>query len=140
MHQPFTLACQRRHFHHPPLRLIIGTAKDPKTCFEALVRIVAGQFVSGKSALAAWNKLKALKAADQEATLTPATILRLTTTTTGSSSERNVDADDGMDFDPTLLEAFQKASGVTKVTKDTRRGRFMTWRCILVTVVYRKTS
>ena len=31
--------------------------KDPQTCFQSLCRIIAGQFVSGKSAQAAWSRL-----------------------------------------------------------------------------------
>ncbi|KAL7556572.1 hypothetical protein ACA910_016219 [Epithemia clementina (nom. ined.)] len=34
--------------------------KDPQTCFQSLCRIIAGQFVSGKSAQAAWNRLLSL--------------------------------------------------------------------------------
>lgn len=47
--------------------------KDPSTCFQSLCRIIAGQFVSGVSAQAAWNRL--VQTTGNE--LTPAKILEL---------------------------------------------------------------
>jgi DNA-3-methyladenine glycosylase II len=47
--------------------------KDPRTCFQSLVRIVAGQFVSGKSAQAAWKRVLETSGND----LTPAVILQV---------------------------------------------------------------
>jgi DNA-3-methyladenine glycosylase II len=48
--------------------------KDPSTCFQSLVRTVAGQFVSGKSAQATWNRILQVVAADS---LTPQAVLGL---------------------------------------------------------------
>ena len=66
--------------------------KDPKTCFQSLCRIVAGQFVSGKSAQAAWSRLLNLADGSNGGDLTPELIL-----------EHRNDVD-----------RFQKAAGVTK--------------------------
>lgn len=65
------------YFKDPPLSPNHHEAtqdiKDPKTCFQSLCRIVAGQFVSGKSAQAAWRKI--VDVVDND--LTPDTILAL---------------------------------------------------------------
>lgn len=67
--------------------------KDPSTCFESLCRIIAGQFISGVAAQAAWKKLLAVT----NNNLTPETILAL--------------ADDEQHAMETKL---QKPAGITK--------------------------
>jgi len=57
----------------------IQDLKDPATCFQSLCRIVAGQFVSGSSARAAWLRLLALEDDDGGSSsppLTEETVLR----------------------------------------------------------------
>jgi len=66
--------------------------KDPKSCFQSLCRIIAGQFVSGKSAQAAWKRLLALSAAGENYIMTPERMLEV--------------AKD--------VESFQKEAGLTK--------------------------
>lgn len=69
--------------------------KDPQTCFQSLCRIIAGQFVSGKSAQASWKRLLALAESEDTTneTLTPEMIV---------SRYRND------------IENFQKAAGLTR--------------------------
>ncbi|ACI65229.1 predicted protein [Phaeodactylum tricornutum CCAP 1055/1] len=57
--------------------------KDPSTCFESLCRIIAGQFVSGKSAQAVWKRL--LEHARHD--LTPTRILQLVSQPQGEDIE-----------------------------------------------------
>lgn len=47
--------------------------KDARTCFQSLVRTIAGQFVSGKSAQAAWKRVLEISGDD----LTPEVILQV---------------------------------------------------------------
>ena len=71
--------------------------KDPSTCFQSLCRTIAGQFVSGSSAQAAWRRL--LESTNDN--LTPETIMALV------SKRKKVDEG--------LLESrLQKPVGLTK--------------------------
>lgn len=72
----------------------------PTNTFESLCRIVAGQFVSGVSAEAAWKRLLAVTNQD----LSPANILRFV----------DCESDDDDDEESNLEVKFQKPAGLTK--------------------------
>jgi DNA-3-methyladenine glycosylase II len=72
--------------------------KDPVTCFESLCRTIAGQFVSGYSAQAAWKRLLETTSND----LTPERVLALI-------------SDDSTKINPEFLETnLRKPAGLTK--------------------------
>ncbi|GAX21454.1 DNA-3-methyladenine glycosylase II [Fistulifera solaris] len=73
--------------------------KDPVTCFESLCRTIAGQFVSGFSAQAAWNRLMETTSNN----LTPEHVLSL------------ISDEDSTRINPELLETkLRKPAGLTK--------------------------